>query len=88
MQVSIFGEMIEVKITLKITPKELFFMAYSTYQEWIFEKVCYLREVDRINKSINQALKNPKLADKAEAAGTELYPGTPPRGDCMDEAGC
>ncbi len=33
--------------------------------------------VERINKSINQALKNPKLADKVEAAGTELHPGTP-----------
>lgn len=33
--------------------------------------------VERINKAINQALKNPKLADKVEAAGTELHPGTP-----------
>lgn len=33
--------------------------------------------VERINQSINQALKNPKLADKVEAAGTELHPGTP-----------
>ena len=32
--------------------------------------------VERINKSINQALKNPKLAEKVEAAGTELHPGT------------
>lgn len=32
---------------------------------------------ERINKALNQALKNPKLVDKVEAAGTELHPGTP-----------
>ena len=23
-------------------------MAYSTYQEWLFEKVCYLRDVEKL----------------------------------------
>ena len=32
---------------------------------------------DRINKALNQALKNSKLVEKVEAAGTELHPGSP-----------
>ncbi len=43
-----FDEAAEVKITLKITSKALYFMAYSTYQEWLFEKVRYLREVEKL----------------------------------------
>lgn len=48
MRVSNFDEATEVKITVKITSKALFFMAYSAYQEWLFEKVCYLREVEKL----------------------------------------
>ncbi len=48
MQVSNFDEVREVKITLKIKSKALFFMAYSVYQEWLFEKVCYLRDVEQL----------------------------------------
>lgn len=48
MQVSNFDEATEVKITVKITSKALFFMAYSTYQEWLFEKVCHLRDVEKL----------------------------------------
>ena len=33
--------------------------------------------VERINAALNRALKNPKLAEKVQAAGTELYAGTP-----------
>lgn len=33
--------------------------------------------VERINAALNRALKNPKLADKVQAAGTELFAGTP-----------
>jgi len=32
---------------------------------------------ERINKALHLALKNPKLIDKVEAAGTELHAGTP-----------
>jgi tripartite-type tricarboxylate transporter receptor subunit TctC len=31
---------------------------------------------ERINKALNQALRNPKLVEKVEAAGTELHPGS------------
>ena len=43
-----FGEVKEVRITLKIASKALYFMAYSTYQEWLFEKVCYLRDLEKL----------------------------------------
>lgn len=32
---------------------------------------------ERINKALNQALKNPKLVSKVEASGTEIQPGSP-----------
>lgn len=48
MLVSNFDDAIEVKITLIITTKALFYMAYSTYQEWLFEKVCQLRDVEKL----------------------------------------
>ena len=47
-QVSDFDDVKEVRITLKITTKALYYMAYSTYQEWLFEKVCYLRDVEKL----------------------------------------
>jgi tripartite-type tricarboxylate transporter receptor subunit TctC len=31
----------------------------------------------RINQALNQALRNPKLSDKVQSAGTELHAGTP-----------
>jgi len=34
--VSNFDDVKEVKITLKIASKALYYMAYSTYQEWLF----------------------------------------------------
>ena len=48
MQVSNFDTASEVKIILKVTSKALFFMAYSTYQEWLFKRVCYLRDVEKL----------------------------------------
>lgn len=32
---------------------------------------------DRINKALNQALRNPRLISKVEASGTEIHPGSP-----------
>jgi hypothetical protein len=46
--VSNFDDVKEVKITIKIVSKALYFMAYSTYQEWLFEKVCNLRNVEKL----------------------------------------
>ena len=43
-----FDDVKEVRITLKITTKALYYMAYSTYQEWLFEKVCNLRDVEKM----------------------------------------
>jgi tripartite-type tricarboxylate transporter receptor subunit TctC len=33
--------------------------------------------LQRINQALNQALRNPKLSDKVQSAGTELHAGTP-----------
>ena len=43
-----FDDIKEIRITLKITSKALYYMAYSTYQEWLFAKVCYLRDVEKM----------------------------------------
>ena len=43
-----FDDVKEVRITLKIASKALYFMAYSTYQEWLFEKVCNLRDAEKM----------------------------------------
>jgi len=50
--VSNFDDVKEVRITLKIASKALYFMAYSTYQEWLFEKVCYRTMTLRINTEL------------------------------------
>jgi tripartite-type tricarboxylate transporter receptor subunit TctC len=50
------------------------------YATWyaMYTPVATSKEVsERINKALNQALKNPKLVEKVEAAGTELHPGSP-----------
>nr|WP_315262948.1 tripartite tricarboxylate transporter substrate binding protein [uncultured Limnohabitans sp.] len=50
------------------------------YATWyaMYAPVATSKELsERINKALNQALKNPKLVEKVEAAGTELHPGTP-----------
>jgi hypothetical protein len=46
--VSNFDDVKEVRITVKITPKALFLMAYSTHQEWLFEKAFHLRDLEKL----------------------------------------
>ena len=38
----------ELKITLKITTKSLYLMAYSAYQKGLFEKVLWMREEEKL----------------------------------------
>ena len=48
MQVSNFELVKELKITLKITTKSLYLMAYSAYQKGLFEKVLWMREGEKL----------------------------------------
>ena len=48
MQVSNFELVKELKITLKITTKSLYLMAYSAYQQGLFETVLRLREEEKL----------------------------------------
>ncbi len=72
MQVSNFDEATDVKIILKITSKALFYMAYSTYQEWLFERVCHLRDVE--NSLLTQSLKesHQRASSQLEASNSSL----------------
>ena len=38
----------EIKITLKITTKSLYLMAYSARQEWLFQRVLKLRDEEKL----------------------------------------
>ncbi len=44
MQVSNFDDASEVLITLRITTRRLYLMAYSSYQKWLLDRVVELRE--------------------------------------------
>jgi len=46
--VSNFELVKELKITLKITTKSLYLMAYSAYQKGLFEKVLWMREGEKL----------------------------------------
>ena len=48
MQVSNFELVKEIKITLKITTKSLYLMAYSAYQKRLFERVLWMREEEKL----------------------------------------
>ena len=44
MRVSNFDDASEVLVTLRITTRRLYLMAYSSYQKWLFDRVVELRE--------------------------------------------
>jgi len=50
---------------------------YATWYAMYVPQATPSALVERINVALNRALKNPKLAEKVQAAGTELYAGTP-----------
>lgn len=67
-----FDDVKEVRITLKIASKALYFMAYSTYQEWLFEKVCYLRDVEKMTFDAIAKESLPRDSSQLEASNLLL----------------